>query len=78
MYISKNGYRFIEAPEWYSGSTNGNHVAEHIVVMCEKLGLQCIPAGYEVHHIDEDKLNNSIDNLLLMTKSAHIAHHNHP
>lgn len=30
-----------------------------------------IPAGFQVHHIDEDKANNNIHNLALMTASAH-------
>lgn len=30
-----------------------------------------IPEGFQVHHIDGDKSNNSIDNLALMTESAH-------
>ena len=30
-----------------------------------------IPAGYHVHHRDDDKNNNQIENLQLLTKSAH-------
>lgn len=30
-----------------------------------------IPEGFQVHHIDGDKSNNSIDNLALMTTTAH-------
>ena len=30
-----------------------------------------IPAGYHVHHCDDDKNNNQIENLQLLTKSAH-------
>lgn len=30
-----------------------------------------IPEGFQVHHIDGDKSNNVIDNLALMTNSAH-------
>ena len=30
---------------------------------------------YEVHHIDRDRLNNSIDNLLILTKSEHMKLH---
>ena len=33
---------------------------------------QCeIPEGYEVHHIDGNKLNNSISNLMLLTEEEH-------
>ncbi len=34
-----------------------------------------IPEGHSVHHIDENKANNSIDNLALMTSSDHSRHH---
>lgn len=30
----------------------------------------------EVHHIDENKLNNQPENLLILTKSEHIKLHN--
>jgi hypothetical protein len=34
-----------------------------------------IPDGYIIHHEDGDKLNNNIENLVLMTKSQHAAIH---
>jgi len=34
-----------------------------------------IPEGYVVHHIDENKLNNDISNLKLMTISEHHSYH---
>ena len=30
-----------------------------------------IPKGYEIHHIDHDKSNNDLDNLLCLSKSDH-------
>ena len=30
-----------------------------------------IPIGYDIHHIDEDKLNNNIDNLQMLLKTQH-------
>lgn len=35
-----------------------------------------IPEGYEIHHIDGDKLNNSIHNLQLLSKKEHLSLHN--
>lgn len=35
-----------------------------------------IPSGHVVHHIDENKLNNAINNLMLLTVSEHRALHN--
>ena len=34
-----------------------------------------IPSGYEIHHKDENKLNNSLDNLECLTKSDHACRH---
>lgn len=34
-----------------------------------------IPKGYDIHHIDEDKTNNDISNLRLMTRKEHRSLH---
>lgn len=34
-----------------------------------------MPKGYEIHHIDNNKLNNNIDNLMLVTPSEHAKIH---
>ena len=34
-----------------------------------------VPEGYIIHHIDHNPLNDSLDNLKLMTRSEHISHH---
>ena len=36
-----------------------------------------IPKGYHVHHIDEDRSNNQIENLCLMPASMHSSFHQH-
>lgn len=65
------GYWMVLKPDWYTGRKGCQHVFEHSVVMCKALGLTEIPEGYVVHHIDGDRHNNDIDNLALMTNSAH-------
>ena len=50
----------------------------------KKMCVHCIMAhtffgwkpGYDVHHIDENKLNNSLSNLMYLTKSEHRRLHN--
>ena len=41
-----------------------------------KLFNEEVPKGYVVHHIDHNKLNDRLDNLMIMTMSQHKAHHN--
>lgn len=35
-----------------------------------------VPPGYVVHHINHEKRDNRIENLMLMTHAEHSAHHN--
>lgn len=46
----------------------------HVVAMESVIGRRLF-ANEVVHHKDEDKTNNSIDNLELMTRAEHSAHH---
>lgn len=34
-----------------------------------------VPKGYEVHHRDENKQNNALNNLMLLTRSEHQSYH---
>lgn len=34
-----------------------------------------VPKGYEIHHIDSDKDNNEIENLIAMSKKEHLTYH---
>lgn len=50
------------------------YINEHVLIMEEKLGRKLEP--YEiVHHIDEDRENNNINNLKLMKDSEHKSYH---
>jgi hypothetical protein len=63
-----NGYEQVydyEASRW---------IFTHRIVAEEKLGAP-IPCGYEVHHIDGNKLNNSPDNLAILPAEIHRAIH---
>lgn len=46
----------------------------HVVVMEKHIGRRLMP-GEIVHHIDENKQNNDLSNLQLMTNSAHVSLH---
>jgi hypothetical protein len=65
-------------PNGYLEYTKGEHKGRLVhVVAIEALIGRRIKRGECVHHIDEDKTNNSISNLALMTISAHTRLHRH-
>ena len=49
----------------------------HQRVICQALGIKKIPKGLIIHHIDENTSNNDIDNLALITYTAHNRIHSH-
>lgn len=62
-HIGKStGYKYIRV--------NGKDVGEHILVMTRHLGRR-LKRNEVVHHIDGNKLNNSLENLQLMTRQEH-------
>ena len=65
------GYLMITKPKWYTGRKGSDYIFLHTYVMCEALGLSELPAGFVIHHIDGNPLNNDISNLAMMTCSAH-------
>jgi len=64
--VSANGYRMI--------TVNGKQIPEHRHIMAVHLGRALKPEEI-VHHIDGNKINNTITNLSLMNRSAHVAEH---
>lgn len=62
--ILREGYRYL----WVGDDT---YEPEHRRVIMDALGIATWPDGWEIHHIDSDKTNNSIDNLAVVTKRGH-------
>ena len=60
-----------EKSGYYQNSTI--HKSLHRFVWEENNGI--IPNGYEIHHIDFDKSNNHISNLMLVDKKTHLEIH---
>lgn len=71
--ISWNGYKMIYLPIHPHCDGKG-YIREHILVMEKYLG-RYLTEDEIVHHIDENKLNNDINNLKLMTKYEHKCYH---
>jgi hypothetical protein len=53
---------------------NGKMKQEHRIVMEEYLGRELLPTEI-VHHIDGNKLNNDISNLMIVSNSEHMKIH---
>lgn len=71
--ITWNGYKMVKCPNHPHCDGKG-YIREHILVMEKYLG-RYLTEDEVVHHIDENKLNNDISNLQLMTKYEHKCYH---
>lgn len=71
-YIDRWGYRMVRAP--HRGMSNP-YVAEHVLIAEEKIGRQLKKNVEVVHHINGNKLDNRLDNLLVRTRSEHRSLH---
>lgn len=72
--VESNGYVIVYAPD-HPAKIHGKYVHEHRYVMEKHLGRPLLTSE-EIHHIDGDRTNNQIDNLLLFpSKSDHLKYH---
>jgi hypothetical protein len=62
--ILRSGYRYL----WVGNDT---YEPEHRLVLMKAFNLPEWPEGWEVHHIDSNKMNNALDNLAVVTKVGH-------
>lgn len=72
-----NGYRVVYLPEHTSSMASANwlgYVYEHIVVAEKFLGRK-LCKDEVVHHLDMDRANNRVENLLVLLSSQHTKLH---
>src|SRR5690625_2719938 len=79
----KDGYAYVDGYKFRRDVDSGYYLATRNigssrkrlhVYMWEKYNGE-IPKGYEIHHKDEDKDNNEIENLMCMTRKEHLRWH---
>jgi len=68
-FVIFNGEKYTRRNTGYFGKTRGDRALLHRDVWCFHNGQ--IPDGYDIHHIDEDRENNIIDNLECLPKAEH-------
>lgn len=64
-YVRPDGYKAV--------NVNGKKILEHRAIW--KYYHGDIPDGYQIHHIDGNKLNNNINNLELISSHQHPKKH---
>lgn len=67
--VSKKGYILVRAPGHPMASKEG-YLMQHRLVMANHLGRMLDPSEV-VHHLNEDKADNRIDNLEVLHKRVH-------
>lgn len=73
--IIQNGYKYILMPDHPKAKAKKGYIAEHVLVMEKKLGRH-LKKGELVHHINENKLDNRLQNLkLFKNRLEHINFH---
>lgn len=66
-YVSSDGYIIVKHPE------TGEAIREHRLIMLQHIGRPLGPKEH-VHHINGNRQDNRIENLVLFTASEHIKH----
>jgi len=74
-HVGGNGYIRVRCPDHPRAKCGEGYVYEHILIMEKHLG-RYLKKGEQVHHIDFNKKNNVLSNLMLFpSPSAHMKYH---
>lgn len=70
---TSKGYKLVKMPGHHRANSRG-YVPEHILIFEEETGVQ-VPKNCCIHHLNGVKDDNRIENLCMMTHSAHTVFH---
>ena len=73
-YINKQGYIMVPIAARRRGPSGGDYRAEHRMIMEAHIGRH-LSRNEHVHHINENKSDNRLENLELLTNSEHQKRH---
>lgn len=73
-YVHRQGYVMLRMPEHPDAVKYGGYVLEHRYVMEQHVGRPLRPKEH-VHHLDHDRTNNAIENLLIVDPIEHAKYH---
>lgn len=72
----ENGITEIHPPH-YGTSKKVDYRSLVTISKCERCAWDAVPAVLQVHHKDEDRSNNNIDNLEVLCPTCHMVQHYH-
>jgi HNH endonuclease len=72
--MHSQGYRLLRIPD-HPNANKAGYVREHVYVMTQKLGRPINSKVEIVHHINGIRDDNRPENLVVMTRAAHMSHH---
>ena len=70
------GIKEIMPPHYGTGSTVYRNKFEDCELICKRCGYKEFTCSVDIHHIDENRNNNDIINLIPLCKCCHLALHN--
>lgn len=74
-HVSKAGHIKVRVGKSHPLADPNGFAYEHLVVWCAA-GNERPPPGFVLHHMNGDKTDNRIENLSVMSRGDHNAHHN--